>query len=115
MSAMATPCRASASAYARQELAQLARAFVRTLDRRPVTAARQDDDAAAARAVQLLGEDAHLLRRRDAVLVAGDEQHRRFDAIDRRRLRLGERLAGAGVAVRVLTHQALADERDGER
>ena len=46
---------------------------------------RQHDDARAARAVQLLGHRAHLLRRRDAVFVAGDEQHRRLDPLDRRR------------------------------
>jgi hypothetical protein len=34
-----------------------------------------------------LGHRAHGLRRRDAVLVAGHQQHRRLDALDRRGLR----------------------------
>src|SRR5690242_18296455 len=67
------------SALRRQEVAQLARAVVGTLDRRPVTAAVQDRDA---HPFHPLGHRAHRLRRRDDVLVAGDEQGRRLDAID---------------------------------
>jgi hypothetical protein len=51
----------------------------------------------------------------DRVLVAGDEQHRRRDRSRLRRLRVGERLAAARIGVAVLPHQALADERDGQR
>src|SRR4051794_11969578 len=59
------------SALRREKVAQLARALFGPFDRRPVAAFRQDDDARAFRRVQLLGKGAHLLRRRDAVFVAG--------------------------------------------
>ena len=85
---------------AARNVAQLARAFLGALDRRPVAAARQHDDARArARRCRRLGHRAHRLRRRDAVLVAGDEQRRRLDVFDGCRVALGERLAAARVAV----------------
>src|SRR5437763_958727 len=52
-----------------EEVAQLARAFLGPFDRRPVTAARQHDDANVLRGAKPRGERPHRLRRRDAVRV----------------------------------------------
>ena len=77
-------------------------AFLRLLQWRPVAAAAQDLDAAAG---DFLSHHADRLRRRDDVLVAGDEQRRARDLGRVGRLHLGERLATPRIAVRVLRHQ----------
>jgi hypothetical protein len=84
------------------------------LDGCPVAAARQHLHAARG-GMQPLGQGAHRLRRRHAVLVAGDQQHRAARCLPPRRLRVGQRLAAARVGLAVLAHQALAHEGHGQR
>ena len=60
-----------------------------------------------------LAHHANGLGRGDGVLVTGDEEGRAVDPGGVGGPHLGERLAGARIALRGLAHQRLADEGDG--
>ena len=77
-----------------------------------MAAARQDLDAGAGDA---FADQAHRLGRRDGVLVARHHQGRAGDEVGIGGLRLRQRVAGTGVAVRALAHHQFAHHRHGRR
>src|SRR5882724_1071765 len=95
-----------------EELLQRRCRLFRPFERRPVAAL---GDHAGARSRQPGADGAHPRGRRDRILVAGQQQRRAFDRRHVGWRGVGQRLAGARITLRILTHQHLPDQGNCNR